>query len=428
MKRLLALALLMMFAFLLSACVIDATTTSSVTTTSSTTTTSTTTVPQSLTRFDVIDVLDRYAEAIASLTAYYPEGDPFPDDVASMTFLRSELTPMPAAKGLSWMGDTWDVATTLSTTLDGCDPSTDPTVCHRLTDGVQSHIRFAVSDGWLKIESLTVQTFLIESTVHKVLTYEGLELNLISDDIAFRHLTIGPVEESLDQSESVSQAVYQESGEYEYWRYTPTALSKNTHNAATDVTTYVSLNPLNRLYVRKFFHAEGTAYMGSFDTPEQLHAQSVFFGSDATILALNQGPDDPDTVILEWNAMFVGGWDRLVFDGDSHPSLYLGETKLSGDFFVDASVWGQNTDASLILMLNLSEVDESVLSLSEWGLSFEDVTLDELAGGLGVLPLMGFGWIAAEGFSFDREDTTEVLRERIVVAIDEAWIASLLEN
>lgn len=61
-------------------------------------------------------------------------------------------------------------------------------------------------------------------------------------------------------------------------------------------------------------------------------------------------------------------------------------------------------------------------------MTFEAVTMTQLPGALMTLRTNGVDWIVEEGLSFDRDENLEFLRGCVVVAIDEAWIASLLEN
>jgi hypothetical protein len=416
--------------FLVASCGIDTTTMTTTTSTSepSTTTTTTAFVPVRLSRSETIAALDRYADRILPLTAYYPGGDPFPDDVASMTFLRSQLEPMPISTGTSFLNDTWVALTDLSAWLSGCDETETPLVCDRLVEEVQGHLRVTVVDGWLKIEFLRVQTFVVGPTVRRVLTYDGLELDLVSEDIAFRHLTVGPQEDPLNQPETLSQTVYQENGDVEYLRWTPLTLTKTTQDNETGIVTTVSMDPLNRLSVRKWFLEDGMSFMGSFESPQSLSSITVGFGTDTRVLQCFVLGENSDLITLEYNALFVGGWDQLRFDEASNAALYLGDTKIAGDFFVDADVWNGHTDATLFFTMNLSELDDSVLSLSTRGLTFEEVTMTQLPGALMTVRTSGVDWIVEEGLSFDRDENIEFLRGRIVVAIDEAWIASFLEN
>lgn len=431
MKRLLAFGLLGMALFLVASCVIDKTTTTtsgSTATTASATTTTTAFVPVGLSRSEAIAALDRYADRILPLTATHPGGDPFPDDVASMTFLRTQLEPMPISTGTSFMNDTWVVLTDLSAWLSGCVESETPLVCDRLVEEVQGHLRVTVVDGWMKIEFLRVQTFVVGPTVRRVLTYDGLELDLVSEDLAYRHLAVGPQEDPLNQPETLSQTVYRENGDVEYLRWTPLTLTKTTQDNETGIVTTVSMDPLYRLSVRKWFLEDGMSFMGSFESPQSLSSIAVGFGSETRVLQCFVHGENADLITLEYNALFVGGWDRLRFDEESKASLYLGDTNIAGDFFVDADVWDGRTNATLFFTMNLSELDDSVLSLSTRGLTFEAVTMTQLPGALMTLRTNGVDWIVEEGLSFDRDENLEFLRGCVVVAIDEAWIASLLEN
>ncbi|MCK7488474.1 MAG: hypothetical protein MZU97_25510 [Bacillus subtilis] len=70
------------------------------------------------------------------------------------------------------------------------------------------------------------------------------------------------------------------------------------------------------------------------------------------------------------------------------------------------------------------QLDATLLSLTPWGLSFQQVSLEELEAELLVLPEEGMGWISSLGMVFDWDQNLAYLLSRIQQSVDEDWLKS----
>lgn len=79
-------------------------------------------------------------------------------------------------------------------------------------------------------------------------------------------------------------------------------------------------------------------------------------------------------VRIIWNLLYVDGWDKIVTDQSRGGYLYSGDTEvLQGfyhDFFID-----EYTSIFSELSIPEENVTQSVVDLSDYGLSFDDITL-----------------------------------------------------
>jgi hypothetical protein len=411
--------------FLVASCGIDTTMTTTTSTSDPSTTTTTLSVPTSLDLDGVLEVMTRYFDFIQMSNMAPLDGPAYSDDVASQTFLRSQMEPIPASSGLSWMLDTKDVLAALTKWLEGCPMDTDPNFCQRSQDGVFANIRFGVADGWLEIQYFVLKTLLIGPETIMVTTYDGLKLSLIPGDYAFVHLSLGPTDDPTPLVERTRQATYESNGSWEVVQWTSLDGSRMTYDALTEVTTRVSFGPTQLVSVQRIDPILHRSASVSFASNGEILNQNLRIGTKNADFDYFRSAADNDVVLLSWNAFLVQGWDKLTFDDASRAKLFEGDQEVAGAFHIGADAWDGHFEVDLSIALDAALFDESALSLAKWGLSYDGIGYADFAAELAELPASALDWIASQGCSLNREESLAFLSTRITVTVDWTWIASL---
>jgi len=132
-------------------------------------------------------------------------------------------------------------------------------------------------------------------------------------------------------------------------------------------------------------------------------------------------------IILTWDLLQVSGWDNALISGSSDAQIFIGDVELLEDFNV-IIVASNYTEAKATINVPEDQLTESLINLSDYGLSFTRVTLEQLNLGISFIENSYVMLIEMYGFFLDMEKNTVILDNMIPFYADEDLVKDLVEK
>jgi len=435
MKQKWMIALTLLLSLLLGACTLttstestiaSSTVTSTTTTTTTTAATTTTTAPN-LSRTELLNRMEPATARIHEIIFGQIDEEVPWVDLTNQTLLRSELEERSGSTAPDFLLHTLESMGRIQELLENCTNEEENGTCEHRTDGLRQQLKWSLADDWIRFDYLQVQTLLLGFTTRTVTTYDVVEW-LPESPLAIRHLTVGPTDEIPTDAEATRFISFVEGGSWEHLSIESGSLQRYRYDAQTNVTIQTTLNIDRKIYLARTNHDEGITHAGGFDSEGNVIFQSVHFGVDPWYLTILRYSHASDMLHLRWNAFYVSGWDRVTFERADTPLLYHGETQVGTALIVLGGMLQGIMDLELVQFFSTNDFDSTALSMDDEGLSFTAVSWVEVQAGLPVFATQGPGWIADEGFTFDREPTEASIRAQFGLSIDEDWLDSMIAD
>ncbi|MBU1143505.1 MAG: hypothetical protein KKH92_07670 [Firmicutes bacterium] len=81
---------------------------------------------------------------------------------------------------------------------------------------------------------------------------------------------------------------------------------------------------------------------------------------------------------LTWNTLDITGWDSVELNENAHDRIFSGSEEVLADFSSVFSVYEDIMTAETYIFVHEEEITQGLISLSDYGLSFGNVTIEEL--------------------------------------------------
>jgi hypothetical protein len=386
------------------------------------TTTSTTTSARYLAQ-DLARLLQRYTERIDALT-FGSFNEQSQDDYMGKTFLRDDLIEFDVALDLYFLNVTAKHLLAVLAMLHDC-PNVDQTdVCISTKDTIRHEAKWRNIGGYLRIDSFLSDTSDPSSQLFMPPTYHAVLLRESDGAIALSHRIVTAartVNGVILTHESESFHSYQEDGDWERVDISNSNLVHARFDHSSGIMMQADLYVGNVISVTKSDQTLNQRHVASFNSESVIDYHEVWFGLGMYDLRAIRNPAWLGQVQLAWNAFSVGGWDRVSFEQGAPSRLRQGETLLGIGLNVYGEVQQNAAFLSLYASIPLADLTASKLSLSEWGLAFDAVSLETFQTALTLAPSEGKSWIDSMGFTFDRAATKALILKRITLPIDEGF-------
>lgn len=152
----------------------------------------------------------------------------------------------------------------------------------------------------------------------------------------------------------------------------------------------------------------------------------VIYGTYNPVLTFAFYPYDTNlNVTLKWNLLHVDGWDHVLVNQYDADSIFIGENELLKDFTTEVFV-DIDTEASTYVVIPESSLTENFLNLTDHGLLFDDITLDQLLNDKLFLIENYQSLLISHGFSEDMSVNNQIIRDIFPFFGDEKIIRNLL--
>lgn len=175
-------------------------------------------------------------------------------------------------------------------------------------------------------------------------------------------------------------------------------------------------------------NATNRFYSISFNGAGEVDSSFICYGIHNPTLSYSYRHDQMgQNVFLRWNLFDVSGWDHALVDRGGDDYIYLGSTQLLSDFRTEIQV-EDYASASTYTTIPESELTESLLNLSDYGLSFDFITLEQLLIDSTYLVDHYPEVLLDYGFSTDMTANREILMNMFPFLGDEQIISDLFDQ
>ena len=130
-------------------------------------------------------------------------------------------------------------------------------------------------------------------------------------------------------------------------------------------------------------------------------------------------------ISLKWNLLDITGWDEIIVNAYDYDEIYNEGLRLLTDFKIEAFV-DENTDAMAYIYVSEDQLTENLINLSDYGLSFNAVTLNELNQDRVFLYNHYLQILHDFGFSENMEDNSDILNDLFPFFADSQMIKQLM--
>lgn len=389
-------------------------------------TTSTTTTARYLAQ-DLSILLGRYVERIDSLT-FHTLSEPPLYDYVGKTYQKDDLAESDILMELSFLRFTYYHLHSVLAMLSDC-PNVDQTdVCVSTKDTIRQEAKWRNIGGAIRIDSFLSDSADPGSYLFMPTTYHAVLLRINDGPIELTHRIVTEahtVDGVILTHESESFHTYQEDGDWERIDISNSNLLHARYDHSSGIMMQADLYVSGVITVSKSDRTLDQRHVASFNSEGVMDYHEVWFGLGMYDLRVIRSPVVLGQIRIAWNAFRVGGWDRVAFGIGSPTRIYQGEAQVG----IGLNVYGEFQQGvgflSVYASFPLVDVTAAKLSLSEWGLTFDAVSLETYQTALALAPNEGINWIETTGFTFDRAATKTLILERITLAIDDAWLASV---
>lgn len=145
-----------------------------------------------------------------------------------------------------------------------------------------------------------------------------------------------------------------------------------------DGSTFLVTNSEEGLGFNYLDVATKKSYSIFFDQTNQLAFNSISYGTYHPKLTFTHNQFSfTGGIILKWNLLDIDGWNNIIVNGNDYDEIYVDDTRYLSDFLIEAFV-DDYIDANVYVTINEDQLTEGLISLSDYGLSFDAVTYTEL--------------------------------------------------
>jgi len=173
----------------------------------------------------------------------------------------------------------------------------------------------------------------------------------------------------------------------------------NYKDAGTDTFYGITLNPNQEIDSLRIFY-------GTFD-PVLGYSSYGTFG------------------YLNWNIFEIDGWNRVSVSEYEADHLYYNDTLLLDGFDLNIEIQEGDTDARLRLAIDPSELSAGIVSLSDYGLSFQMISYEQLLSDIAYFTDNYETVLIEQGFPESLEERYSYLYQMVPVFADEEIVLEL---
>ncbi|MDO9629270.1 MAG: hypothetical protein Q7I99_05155 [Acholeplasmataceae bacterium] len=356
-------------------------------------------------------------------------------DSLSIPFLRDELPPRKEYHRDFDMIDPIFVQSignrlkTFHDRLNFCDEFVEDVFCTFKIENTEMMIKVRNEENQLYIEVISFSKSVNASGVAVYVTTAMIYLNLIDDKIRYEEVNDSKSEIYGEKSHLLIYNLYNESGDiikikinmlnnHEFYYHQHDSLAK---------TNFWFSNTNNEMYVNHTDLISDKYHALQFRDDEiiKLTVGYEFYNSLFTYIYTTES--GTPRIDLKWDLLQVTGWDKALISDRGSDSILKENVELLTDFKISI-ITSKYTDANASINIPAEELTENLINLSDYGLSFTKVTLEQINLDIPFLEDNYRTLIEEKGLFLEIEKNKEILLNFIPFYADEDIVNDLFEK
>jgi hypothetical protein len=150
--------------------------------------------------------------------------------------------------------------------------------------------------------------------------------------------------------------------------------------------------------------------------------QSIRYGTLTDFWYTN----DEGVIYLTWNLYLVDGWNKCFINDAGDDRIYTDEQEVLQDFSISINI--QDVYANARLTTNEEAFTETLMNLSDYGLSYSHITYTQLNSDIDFLNQNFLSIMSEYNVSLNMTDNYDTLLELFPFTADESIIQEILLN
>jgi hypothetical protein len=198
--------------------------------------------------------------------------------------------------------------------------------------------------------------------------------------------------------------------------------SIQVYDRGNHITFSLSNTVMGGIYMG-YNYADGSKSMGiKIDGSGNIIRQSIRYGTLTDFWYTN----DEGVIYLTWNLYLVDGWNKCFINDAGDDRIYTDEQEVLQDFSISINI--QDVYANARLTTNEEAFTETLMNLSDYGLSYSHITYTQLNSDIDFLNQNFLSIMSEYNVSLNMTDNYDTLLELFPFTADESIIQEILLN
>ncbi len=263
--------------------------------------------------------------------------------------------------------------------LNSCDDFEEDVFCTIEYEDYNLYLKVRSEDDQLLIESYRYYSYTYVTNTQRYVNADIMYLDMIDEKIYLEHVRDFRVKNGDEEINQLYYDLYFESGD----------MLNISVNMNSEADVYYQNYVKSTQDIFSFSNNEEGLHFGykdtvtekyysiSFDQNQELKANFISYGTFDPSFRYDYNAYSTPQVRLIWNMLDVTGWDDVVVFDYQYDRIYKDGTQILTDFTTTVEVYDYTTAESYIYVTP-DEITKGLVSLSDHGLSFDHVTIEEL--------------------------------------------------
>ena len=313
--------------------------------------------------------------------------------------------------------------------LDLCEEFVEDVFCKITIEDTNILYKVRNEGHQLFIEAYHSSSFINDAGSMDYVTASIIYIDMIDDQMRYERILDTKRIRNDIEDRSISYHLYQESGDlinfgvnlllnkdYFYQKY----------DRATE-TTFQFSNTEGDLNFKYNDYPNDILYLLNF-IDDKVSTNLVSFGFSNAVLRYNySNPTGVPRYELRWNLLDISGWDKVVVFDRVPAHVYNQDLEVLEDFTTEVTI-SDVTSAETYIRVAKEDITENLLNLSLYGLSFNQITIEELNQGITYLEDNHENLLKEHGFSLNIDRNRSKLLDLFPYLADQDLVEELFEQ
>lgn len=313
--------------------------------------------------------------------------------------------------------------------LDLCEEFVEDVFCKITIEDTNILYKVRNEGHQLFIEAYHSSSFINDAGNMDYVTASIIYIDMIDDQMRYERILDTKRIRNDIEDRSISYHLYQESGDlinfgvnlllnkdYFYQKY----------DRATE-TTFQFSNTEGDLNFKYNDYPNDILYLLNF-IDDKVSTNLVSFGFSNAVLRYNySNPTGVPRYELRWNLLDISGWDKVVVFDRVPAHVYNQDLEVLEEFTTEVTI-SDVTSAETYIRVAKEDITENLLNLSLYGLSFNQITIEELNQGITYLEDNHENLLKEHGFSLNIDRNRSKLLDLFPYLADQDLVEELFEQ